>query len=110
MTEVAVENPSKKKFNLKIDASELEQIEEQNEPLTGMASEHPTGTFNFKMTPEKNQISDVVSSHSHASHASSVKQEALHDRIEQIKRELMGIQNTDPADDFVSPAKNQDLM
>ena len=54
MTEVAVENPSKKKFNLKIDASELEQIEEQNEPLTGMASEHPTGTFNFKMTPEKN--------------------------------------------------------
>ena len=111
MTEVAVENPSKKKFNLKIDSSELEQIEEQNEPLTGMASEHPTGTFNFKMTtPEKNQISDVVSSHSHASHASSVKQEALQDRIEQIKRELMGIQGSDPADDFVSPMKNQDLM
>ena len=73
MTEVAVENPhSKKKFNLKIESHELEQIEEQNEPLTGMASEYPTGNFDFKMTPEKNNyISDVVSN------ASSVKQEAL---------------------------------
>jgi hypothetical protein len=49
MTEVAVENPSKKKFNLKIDS---------------------------------------------------------HDRIEQIKRELMGIQESDNAEDFVSPMKN----
>ena len=69
MTEVAVENPSKKKFNLKIDSHELEQIEEQNEPLTGMASEHPTGTFDFKL-PSKKDNSDVVSN---ASHCSSVK-------------------------------------
>ena len=53
-----------------------------------MASEMTPGNrFNFKeandeFTPEKNQISDVVSNQSFASHASSVKQEALHDRIE----------------------------
>ena len=77
-----------------------------------MANEITPGhRFNFKeandeFTPEKNQISDVVSNHSIASHASSVKQEALQDRIEQIKRELMGIQKDDPAEDFASPMKN----
>lgn len=102
MTDVNVENPHKKKFNLIVESQELEQIEEQNEPLTGMASEHPTGKFDFS-SPDK---ADAMSSHSHAS---SVKQEALQDRIDQIKKELMGIQ-TKPNEDFESPIKGQDLI
>jgi hypothetical protein len=74
MGDINVENPSnRKKFPLKIESDQLEEITEQYEPLTGMASE-VAQKFNFDECSggrkPSNDISDVVSN---TSHASSVK-------------------------------------